>query len=201
MKELNEPPPSKSYEYMIATVEQAPDSRGGQNHAYPILVPERTFSEQADVDAYARARYSHAIVVCVPVGYRVTRIANEITALNALSDIELLGTGHKRMLPDVAAIQSVVEMCRRVFHAFRTTRERTLKELLAGVVKDASYKQLNRIAIALNVLPQALNDDPFEPSEEVEERATAKPFTGHGPVPDDCGERGGGNDRLDHRRS
>jgi hypothetical protein len=194
------PPRPQSFEYMLTVQDPAPDSRGRTDWTYPELLAGHVFETSTAAEEYARSipAIKSPTVVCVPRGFRVTGTPGEMNALEALSNIEMLGTGYKRTLPDVVAIQSVVDMCRRVFHAFRTTRERLLKELLAGVVERANYKQLNRIAITLNVLPQALGDDPFEPDEKVEERTTAKPFAGYGPVPD---ERGGGNDRLGHRRA
>lgn len=194
-------PDEPSYEYMLTVQERAPDSHGGPNHAYPVIDTEFVFSTAAEAERYARRSLRFLgdgtiwAVVVVPKSFRAGSLPGEMNALEALSNIEMLGTGYKRSLPDVVAIQSVVDMCRRVFHAFRMTREQALKELLNGVVERADYKRLNKMAAMLNVLPQALGDDPFELDEKIEKPAAAKPFAGYGPTPDDAGERGGGNDR------
>lgn len=133
------------------------------------LVPDRAFFTK-DVSAHEASRNILAadgpIVIRIPPGYRLVRSHEEFRAAKHLRAIRALVTGKDEPFQIEEDMIAVVEICRRVFHAYRTLRETSLKAAITEALHKASTKELFGFARALSVLPEEFKDDPFDDREQ-----------------------------------
>lgn len=171
-----DPAPAEKPDVEYVIVKNAhPTKYNGETYGASCeLVPGPVF--KTDDAAYMHMRGIHAsdnpMVVRVPPGFKVASIEEELRATKYLRQIKTLITGKDQRFQTEAEMAEVVETCSRVFHAYRTRRDETLREAVIAAAKNASSLQLLLMAERLNVLPVEYGDDPFQ-SEETSARHKA----------------------------
>ncbi len=155
---------------------------------------------QSDKSAHEAARRIMAtegpIVVRVPPGFKVVRAEEEFRASKHLRAIRALITGKNEPWQLEEDMIAVVEVCSRVFHAYRMLRETALKNAITEALHKASTEELLSFARALDVLPDEFKDNPFE---EPPDREPKQPARARQEIPE-AGTRGG-NEELGRRRA
>lgn len=134
---------------------------------------------KTDSEAHELARRILAtegpIVVRVPPGFKVVRQHEEIRAAKHLRAIRALITGRNEPFQVEEEMESLVDICSRVFHAYRTLRETALKSAITEALHKASTKELLEFARALSVMPEEFSNDPFDDPPERSSKQSWQP--------------------------